>query len=97
MTSGIVFAQYASKTLNWTIATTGYVASVEGFVTLCVIACLAVVTPILKRRLPSRSSSLDVYILLMCLFFLAFGATLVGLARKVAVLIAGLFPPSAIP
>lgn len=90
--SGYIFVQYASKVLDWPMAKTGYLISVNGLVTLGVLVSFAVLSQVLERRAatgPPPLLLLDVSIVRASAAVLAMGTLLMGLGRTPTALIAG--------
>lgn len=87
--SGGIFIQYVSKVLGWSIASTGYVLSINGMVMLCFLIALAGITQLMERRYGTRPLRLDVYVTRFSLALHALGAMCTAFSREAVLLIVG--------
>ncbi|CAH0022778.1 unnamed protein product [Clonostachys rhizophaga] len=87
--TGVLFIQYTSKLLDWSISTAGYILGVKSLVTLCTLIALASLTQILERRTGVRPLYVDVWVIRSSLAALAVGAVFVAAAEEPVLLVAG--------
>ncbi|VUC35726.1 unnamed protein product [Clonostachys rosea] len=87
--TGVLFIQYTSKLLDWSISTAGYILGVKSLVTLCMLLTLASITQALERRTGVRPLYVDVWVIRSSLVALAVGGIFVAAAKEPVLLITG--------
>ncbi|KAF9879489.1 major facilitator superfamily transporter [Colletotrichum karsti] len=84
-----LFAQYASKVLDWPIAKAGYVLSAKSFVGLVLLVVLAGISSLLSRQDGTASLRMNKRVVLVSLLASLIGSVLLGMSRDTATLIIG--------
>ncbi|GAM86192.1 hypothetical protein ANO11243_042040 [Dothideomycetidae sp. 11243] len=87
--SDIIFTQYVSNLLRWSISTVGYLASVKAFVTLGMLVLLASFTYVSRRADEAQSPRMDTLVARVSLVSLALGDAILALGRTPGAVVGG--------